>query len=123
MSNLPTNSCYISANLRFVRKIMGLNQAQTAQLMCISRTSYNSLEHGTRDATFKDLHTLEQISGICMDNWLNSNMQTKFIASFRSDALLLTIGDFLREYAKLSSKGRRVIADHISYYYRQEVEL
>ena len=78
MTGSKTSKYQISDNLRFIRRISGLSQEETSRLMGISRSSYSALEVGARDATLHDISTLESISGISMDVWLNVNMRTSF---------------------------------------------
>ena len=123
MTGSKTSKYQISDNLRFIRRISGLNQEETSRLMGISRSSYNALEVGARDATLQDISTLESISGISMDVWLIVNMRTSFRDEFESGASLLGITEFIHEYCRLSHKGRRIIARHISEYYCREAEI
>lgn len=113
MTDEKTDANYVAGNLCFLRKVMAASQEEFAKLMHMSRSCYASLESGARHVTVDDLERIRGIVKIDTDILVHRDLRRQMMMELRCAAEMPDTETFVREFLKLSERGRGIIASQI----------
>ena len=100
---------YIAGNLRLLRCVNGLNQDQVAVKLNMSRSSYSSLEGGSRIPDIVTLYEISQLYDISLDYLLSFDISQHVLSLINRGACETDAHTFLENYLSLSHAGREHI--------------
>ena len=106
------NSNHLRANLRLIRDVMKLSQSDMARRLHMSRSCYAALETGMRSPTCDDLFIITRFTGIDADCFVSHNLRHELICQLMTSDVADT-EVFMREYMKLSARGRELIGRYM----------
>lgn len=111
----------IGRNLHLLRSIHNLNQDTVAEMLHISRSSYRSIEAGTRIPSLETASALSEFYGISLEILIGFNISEYILSLLQKNSDGSEAVEFMNKYMKLSHGGKMQICSRISELHGAEI--